>query len=332
METLSPWFLDTHSFHIEDPLRGLRHMIKAFSLKLSSQARERLAWMDTYRECGNAMLVCRKFGISECTFWRWRKRYDPWDLTSLESHSRRPKHSPKKTGRQVEQLILHTKQTHVRWGKEKIALYLRKQGVSISGKTVWKILKRHQQIIRYKTRKRKSPKPRLNWAGVRLPGDVLQMDTKYVNLHGRRVCQYTIIDVVSRWRHAEIYPEMTGASTIAFLTHVKNKITFPIHTIQTDNGHEFQKVVTAWLKRHGIRHVFTHKGRPTENGHVERSHRTDEEEFYSLGGYGSTLTELRSNFAAYLNMYNTKRPRWSLKGQTPVEALESYLPKHCQMS
>jgi hypothetical protein len=43
METLSPWFLETHSFHIEDPLRGLRHMIKAFSLKLLNQARERLA-------------------------------------------------------------------------------------------------------------------------------------------------------------------------------------------------------------------------------------------------------------------------------------------------
>ena len=94
-KSMGKWLFENSSFNLNWDLVGLWDMIKAFSLKLSREARERLAWMDCYRECGNASLICRKFGIARKSFYRWRKRYDPWDLTSLESFSRRPKHSPR---------------------------------------------------------------------------------------------------------------------------------------------------------------------------------------------------------------------------------------------
>jgi len=321
------------SFHYINDLVVLRDMIKAFSLKLSSEARQRLSWMDMYRECGVAAKVCRHFGIPPRTFWNWKKRYDPWDLTSLESFSRRPKHSPRKTAWDVERQVLEVKRTHPRWGKEKIALYLRiKEHTALSGKTVWKILSHHKLIVRYKTRKRKTPKPRVNWAEIHSPGDLAELDTKFVNLLGRRVYQYTFIDVASRWRYCEIHPALDGETTVKFLNQTLNKAPLRFKAVQTDNGHEFQRVVTVWLRKNSIRHLYTHKGRPIENSYVERSHRTDEEEFYSLGGYGSTLSELQNNFAEYLTMYNTERPHWSLKGQTPQQTLNSYLTKVCQIS
>lgn len=327
------WLFENSSFHLNSDLVGLRHMIKAFSLKLSGQARERLAWMDCYRECGNVSLVCRKFGIARKSFYRWRRRYNPWDLRSLESFSRRPKHSPRKTTWDIERQVLSVKQAHPRWGKEKIAYYLRvKKDIALSGKTVWKILARHKLIVKYKTRKRKTPKSRVNWAEIHSPGDLFEMDTKYVNLQGRRVFQYTIIDVASRWRYLEIHSTSDGASTVRFLENALRRSPVPAKTIQTDNGREFQTMVTAWLRRRNIRHLYTHKGRPIENSYVERSHRIDEEEFYSLGGFGTTIAELQTNLANYLTMYNTERPHWGLKGQTPVEALNSYLTKVCQMS
>lgn len=321
------------SFHIKDDLRGLRDMIKAFSLKLSVAARERLAWMDEYRLCQNAALVCRKFGVSECTFWRWRKRYDPWDLISLESRSRKPRRSPKKTPITTERMVLNLKRAHPRWGKEKLAFLLRQQGVLISGKTVWKILDRHRLNIRYHTRKRKAPKPRVNRALIHVPGDLAQVDTKFISLHGRRLYQYTFIDVISRWRHAEIHPSSDMATTITFLQGALKASHTTFSVLQTDNGHEFGRSVSAWLRKHNIRHVFSHKGRPVENAYVERSHRIDEEEFYSTGGNGSTIKELRENFANYISMYNTERPHWGLQGQTPMQFLNDYLTKQpCQMS
>lgn len=330
---MGKWLFENSSFNLNWDLVGLWNMIKAFSLKLSREARERLAWMDCYRECGNATLVCRKFGIGRKTFYRWRKRYEPWNLTSLESFSRRPKHSPRKTTWDTERQVLEVKRTHPRWGKEKIAFYLQaNKHIALSGKTVWKILARHKLIVRYKTRKRKTPKPRVNWAEIHSPGDLFEMDTKYVNLQGRQVFQYTLIDVVTRWRHIEIHSNSDGASTVRFLENALMISPVPVKTIQTDNGREFQSVVTAWLRHRHIRHLYTHKGRPTENSYVERSHRTDEEEFYSLGGYGTTIAELRTNLSGYLTMYNTERPHWGLKGKTPQQALNSYLTKVCQMS
>lgn len=308
-------------------------MIKAFSLKLSAGARQRLAWMDEYRVYQNASLVCRRFGIPECTFWRWRRRYDPWDLTSLESRSRRPKRSPKRTSNEIEKKVLDTKRTHPRWGKEKIAFVLRREGITISGKTIWKICARCRLNIRYRTRKRRAPKPRVNWANVYSPGDLVQMDTKYVLLHGRRLYQYTLVDVVTRWRYAEIHPVSDMATTIAFLARARQASHVPFRVVQTDNGHEFGRSVSVWLRRRGTQHVFSHKGRPVENAYVERSHRIDEEEFYSMGGNGSTLKELRENFSRYLTMYNTERPHWGLNGQTPIQALTHFLTEQpCQMS
>jgi len=56
-------------------------------VELSRSARVRLAWMDFYRATQNAALTCRHFGISRQTFYRWQRRYDPLDLSSLEERS-----------------------------------------------------------------------------------------------------------------------------------------------------------------------------------------------------------------------------------------------------
>ena len=62
-------------------------------VELSREARVRLGWMDFYRRTHNAAWTCRHFGISRQTFYRWQRRYDPFDLRTLESGSHRP-HRP----------------------------------------------------------------------------------------------------------------------------------------------------------------------------------------------------------------------------------------------
>ena len=59
--------------------------------ELSREAQRRLAWFDHYRvQGGNAALTCRYFGISRQTFYRWKRRYDPQNLGTLEAGSHRP--------------------------------------------------------------------------------------------------------------------------------------------------------------------------------------------------------------------------------------------------
>jgi len=60
-------------------------------VELSREARVRLAWMDFYSRCGKVAHTCRHFGISRQTFYRWQRRYDPYDLTTLEERSHCPR-------------------------------------------------------------------------------------------------------------------------------------------------------------------------------------------------------------------------------------------------
>lgn len=321
------------SFHIVTDLVPLVRMIKAMSLALSAKAKERLAWMDAYRITRNAAAICQRFGIPLRTFWYWRSRYDPFELTSLEDRSRRPHRAPARTPWTAERAVLRLKREHPRWGMAKLALVLRRREITVAPMTCWRICKRHALIVRYRTRKRRPPKPRVNWAEVRIPGDLVQVDVKHVPWCGRRVYQYTAIDVRSKWRSLALHRHADMRTTVRFLSHLRTTAPFPMRMVQTDNGPEFQSRVTAWLRFHGIRHVFSHAHRPQENAYVERSHRTDEEEFWSVGPHGATFPELRSYLARYVAMYNTERPHWGLNGKTPIQALASYsLSEPCKMS
>jgi hypothetical protein len=62
-----------------------------FGVELSREAPVRLAWMDFYRRCRNVAQTCRHFGISRQTFYRWQRRYDPYDLSTLEERSHCPR-------------------------------------------------------------------------------------------------------------------------------------------------------------------------------------------------------------------------------------------------
>jgi len=59
---------------------------------ISAAGAKRLRWMDHYHRHRNARLTCRYFGISPQTFYRWKRRFDPYDLRTLEEESRRPLH------------------------------------------------------------------------------------------------------------------------------------------------------------------------------------------------------------------------------------------------
>lgn len=60
------------------------------------------------------------------------------------------------------------------------------------------------------------------------------------------------------------------------------------------------------------------------NGKVERSHRTDQEEFYQLLTYTGDV-DLSKKLAAWEDFYNLNRPHGAHEGQAPYEALKTLL-------
>ena len=102
------------------------------------------------------------------------------------------------------------------------------------------------------------------------------------------------------------------------------KFPFRIHTIRTDRGHEFQALFHWHLADQGIRHVYIKPRTPQLNGKVERSHRTDQQEFYQLLSYKGDV-DLEQRLTEWEHFYNYHRPHGAFAGGTPYEALRERL-------
>jgi transposase InsO family protein len=136
--------------------------------------------------------------------------------------------------------------------------------------------------------------------------------------------QFTAIDDATRIRALKIYDKHTQANAIYFVNYVVGKFPFRIREIRTDNGHEFQAKFHWHVEDLGIRHTYIKRGTPQLNGKVERSHRSDQEEFYQLLSYKDDV-DLDAKLNEWENFYNFNRPHGAFNGKTPYEALREKL-------
>ena len=188
--------------------------LKRAGIELSRKIRQRLKWFDYYDSHGqNARLTCRHFDISPQTFYRWKRRYNRWDLSSLEDGSHRPRHVRQPTyAVELVKAVLKVREEYPRWGKDKLVVLLQEQGFSCSASTVGRIMRRLKErgVLKepipnhISARKRQRRRP----YGVRKPkgyavshsGDLVQMDTLDVRpLPGLLFKHFTAHDVISRW-------------------------------------------------------------------------------------------------------------------------------------
>jgi len=97
-----------------------------------------------YNETKSAQAVCRKFGISRKTFYKWLKRYREMngDTGALADRSRRPHRFPRATPEDQIAILKMAKQ-QTGYGQRRLRAYLeQKYNISLSERTIWKILKR----------------------------------------------------------------------------------------------------------------------------------------------------------------------------------------------
>ena len=136
--------------------------------------------------------------------------------------------------------------------------------------------------------------------------------------------QYTAIDDATRVRALKVYSRHTQANAIDFLDYVIKSFPFRIREVRTDNGHEFQAKFHWHVEEQGIRHAYIKPRSPQLNGKVERSHRTDQEEFYQLLTYKDDV-DLEEKLAHWERFYNLSRPHGAFNGKAPYEALREKL-------
>jgi transposase InsO family protein len=133
------------------------------------------------------------------------------------------------------------------------------------------------------------------------------------------VYQYTAIDDCTRYRVLQIYKKRTASNTLDFLEKVVEEMPFPVQRVQTDRGMEFfAEKVQKRLMEYCIKFRPNKPASPHLNGKVERSQKTDKEEFYPT--VDLTDHNLEDLVAEWQQYYNWERPHSSLGGKSPEEA------------
>ena len=132
--------------------------------------------------------------------------------------------------------------------------------------------------------------------------------------------QYTAIDDCTRWRILGIYNKRTAANTLLFLDRAIEEFPFPIQRIQTDRGREFFAIkVQEKLMEYCIKFRPIKPHSPHLNGKVERSQKTDMQEFYSTVSLDDP--DLENKLKQWQFHYNWHRPSGGLNGKAPIDRL-----------
>ena len=152
------------------------------------------------------------------------------------------------------------------------------------------------------------------------------MDVKYVTpeLSGLPwTCfEFAIIDIFSRYKDAVILNHIDQDQSIIALREMLQRLPFKAVFIQTDNGLEFQERFKQFCASQGLEHHHIHKNTPNENAVIERSFRTDEEEFFfRQNRKPKDYDELQEQFSKWLWYYNRERPHLGINLRTPSEVI-----------
>jgi transposase InsO family protein len=279
------------------------------------------------REIGSDAKSYRFFEVPRSTFYRWKKAYAEAGKAGLVRKKPIAKSHPRQIPPEMIEKILHLRRTY-HLGPQRITWYLeRYHGFQTSCSSVYRTLVRHDMRRLPKKAGRRAIHTRRY--AKQVPGHHIQVDVKFLSLRaadGKQVrrFQYTAIDDATRIRALKIYRRHTQKNAIDFVDHVIEKFPFRIHTIRTDRGHEFQAQFHWHVEDRGIRHVYIKPRSPQLNGKVERSHRSDQEEFYQLLTYTDDV-DLNKKLAEWERFYNYDRPHGAFNGNTPYEALRTML-------
>lgn len=293
--------------------------------------------INTFKNCHNYSEAGRRLGVDRRTVKHWvikgRSILRPGYFKSagLKRNSTKPLNVHKLLSVYQEDRIIRLRKD-LGYCREKLAVEARKIGIITSPSTAYRTIKNKKPELLGRIGNYRRPKFQ-NGTAMRprntdKPGS-LQADVKYVTpeLSGLPfTCfEYGFVDIFSRFKMALILPILDESGMVLTLKYVIEQAPFKISYIQTDNGLENQSLFHKACLDNNIKHYYIHKNSPNENAVVERSFKTDQDEFFfRLDQTPSDINELNLWFQTYLNRYNYERPHFGLNLMTPIETLEQY--------
>lgn len=309
------------------PLYRMMSYLKKYA-HLSGEAKQRLKWMDYYRQCDNASKTCRYFGISRQCFYEWHRRYDPNNLYTLENQSTAPiNRRQREITWEQETRIIQLRKEHICYGKIKLSkIYKREYQEAISSWKIQKVIEKHHLYSNHVktakiTHKRlKAIKKKRITELKKKPknGFLVCLDTVEIRWNNLKRYILTGIDYFSKVAFARMYKNANSYNASDFLNRIMYLVDGNIDNIQTDNGSEFEKYFNKACRELKLERYYSRVRTPKDNPVNERFNRTLKDEFINLGNFTPDAVSFNQNLTEWLIEYNFRRPHQSLNYETPI--------------
>ena len=271
--------------------------------------------------------LCRQFGVSRPTGYRWINRYKEVGPEGLLDLSRKPHGCSHATSEEVENAILALRSKHPSWGARKLKARLEKVKPLVSwpaASTFGNILNR-AGLTNPKQKVRRTTPYSEPFTEVTAPNQLWCMDFKgyFSTGDGTRCDPFTITDAYSRYLiRCQTVSRMDLTQVVAVCEAAMREYGMPTR-IRTDNGAPFagngllglSKLSLIWTKM-GIVHERIQPGRPQQNGRHERMHRTLKED--TTKPPALTLRLQQKKFDRFRQIFNHERPHEGLNNETPA--------------
>jgi transposase InsO family protein len=269
--------------------------------------------------------LCRGFGISRKSGYKWLARYEAGGPPALVDRSHAPHRQPAAVPAGLARAILAGRAKHPQWGPRKLRAWLAQRGDGPwpAPSTIGVLLHRAGLTVARRRRPRR-PDPGVPTAAAGANA-VWAADFKgwFRTGDGRRCDPLTISDLYSRYL---LRCQVVGAAQLE-LVQPLFEATFREyglpHVIRTDNGPPFGGLgllsrLAVWWIRLGIRPERIAPGHPEQNAVHERMHRTLKAE--TAAPPQATLTAQQRAFDRFRREYNDERPHEALGQRPPATA------------
>lgn len=299
---------------------------------------------------GKIAPTAKVFNVTRTTIYKAIAKKEAGDLDDC---SRSPHLVHNKTPEQVETKVVKLKKKTnygpLRLKEELFEVY----GIDLSEHTIRNIVRRNKKKAGGKKHKphKKGTRHFVDWYSAK-PFEVMQVDLKYVvdqkalsmkqidHIHTTDLplYQWGAIDVNSRFKLIAYSDEKSWTNGLTWFLWVISwlrshgitaRIVFTVDRGEEFGGRSWLKIVELrkLLSAFGCRLIQNNKASPQENAHLERSHRTDDDEFYIPR---ILKIKNRQEFFAeafnYIYYYNTVRKHSGIDRETPWHRLSKQEP------
>lgn len=301
--------------------------------KESNVLEERFRFVEAQRRGEQSIAeLCREYGITRPTAYKWLVRYDEEGIEGLRDRSRAPHHPAHGLEEGVKTWILAVKGKHPFWGARKIVAYLEAQSPKQKWPAVSSVgeLLKQQGLTVPKKRQRRREAASAPLAHADSANRVWSVDFKgwFRTSDGRRCEPFTLTDNYSRYLlRCQALPAPTTVQIQPVMVAAFREYGLP-ERIRSDNGAPFGSngesgltALSVWWIRLGILPERITPGHPQQNGRHERMHLTLKQQ--TALPPAATLRQQQKRFDAFRQEYNSERPHEALGQKPPAQFFEA---------